>query len=139
MYSNCKTRSCLFNILSLKKQPSRVAWKKILPKCPNILKGICTWIESNQPTKLLDITIPVRFFINSAYNITVYSVHYQKFNLVGCFSHKWFITSNHKCSNTLVLSISHMKFFKTKKLEVRNSRVTKSTDVILRVTNSKML
>ena len=29
---NCKTRSCLFNILSLKKQPTRTAKKKDSPK-----------------------------------------------------------------------------------------------------------
>ena len=45
-------------------------------------------------------------------------VHYQQFNLVGCFCHKLFRTFHHKCSNTLMLSISHMKLFKrTKTLE----------------------
>ena len=48
----------------------------------------------------------------------MYLVHYQQFNLVGCFCHKLFRTFHHKCSNTLMLSISHMKLFKrTKTLE----------------------
>ena len=75
-----------------------------------------TWILSSKPAKLLNITIPKKFFKNPAYNI--YLVHYQQFNLVGCFCHKLFRTFHHKCSNTLMLSISHMKLFKrTKTLE----------------------
>ena len=38
MYSNCKKRPCLFNILSLKKQPPRAVSRKILSKFLNILK-----------------------------------------------------------------------------------------------------
>ena len=37
-------RSCLIKILSLKKQRTRAAWKKILPMFPNILKrNESTW------------------------------------------------------------------------------------------------
>ena len=117
MYRNCKSRSCSFNILSLMKQPNRAAWKKILPKIPNILKRIFTWIHINKPAKLLKVTLRVRFFRNPAYNIIIYSLHYQQFNLAGCFSHKQLGIFNHKCSNTL--TNSHMKSFKgTKKLEL---------------------
>ena len=55
MYSNCKTRSYLFNNLSLKKQPTRAACKKSLPKFSNILKRICTQIYSSKPAKLLKL------------------------------------------------------------------------------------
>ena len=119
MYSNCEVHSCLFNILSLMKQPIIPASKKILPKFPNILERICAWFHNNEPAKSLKMTLLERFFKNSANNITIYSIHYKQFNLAGCFSHKYFRILNHRCSNTLVLSISQMKSLKgTKKLEL---------------------
>ena len=46
---NCKIRSLFVysNFLSLKKQPTRTAWKKILPKFPNILRRIQSNIFNN--------------------------------------------------------------------------------------------
>ena len=87
------------------------------------------------------MTLLERFFKNSASNITIYSIHCKQFNLAGCFSHKYFRILNHRCSNTLVLSISQMKSLKgTKKLElnwnVKFGRVVLSKSFISR--SSKM-
>ena len=69
IYSNCKIRSwfAYSNILSLKEQPTRTAWKKIIPKFPNILRRIYSTI----------------LFISNIFNNII-----QKHNVVGCFSHK---------------------------------------------------
>lgn len=57
---NYKTRSCLFMILSLNKQPTRANWKKIHPKWSNILRRISAWTHpSSNPAKLLKVSLKV--------------------------------------------------------------------------------
>ena len=105
------------NQISLEKDSPKVS-QHIKKEWIHMKRNECRWILSSKPAKLPNITLPVKFFKNPTYNIAMYLVHYQQFNLVGCFCHKLFRTFHHKCSNTLMLSISHMKLFKrTKKLE----------------------
>ena len=42
-----------FNVLSLKRQPTKAAWKKSLPKFTNIYRKICTWTHSSKSARLL--------------------------------------------------------------------------------------
>ena len=101
------------NILSLQKHPELP--KKIVPKFPYMLKKTCTWIHSSKSTNGLKITLPVRFSrVLPTTKQYIQQYYYQRFNLVACLSPKQFRTFNHKCLNTLVLSISDMKLFKLK-------------------------
>ena len=46
-------------------------------------------IQSSKSAKLLKITLPLRFFKNPSYNVSIYSVRHQLFNKNGLQNKLW--------------------------------------------------